>query len=133
MSRTASWGHYLLALYLVVRGILFIRDEALVAIRNSPGGPESASFAGIGWDFLIIALWLAFIWGVMTWAKWAHAILVGWSALVSIVSAYALQASSLRDFGILGVLSLMMTCAIFVWLMLPSVRAVYWRRKEPAT
>ena len=81
---------------------------------------------GLLWTLLDAALCALLVWGTVTWANWAHALLV-------LLCGLALLGFVLAGPGLNGVpkiseiTAVMIAIAILCWLLQPAVRREYWR------
>jgi hypothetical protein len=81
---------------------------------------------GLLWTLLDAALCALLVWGVATWANWAHALLVlllGVALLGFVFSGPGLNGWP-KSAEVAGVIT---AIAILWWLLQPAVRREYWR------
>jgi hypothetical protein len=113
VSKFVNWGHWVLAVTLTAWGVLGVfrsvqRHEALL------------------WTLFDAALCALLVWGVATWANWAHALLVLFCGLVPL--AFLLAGPGLNGVPkISEITAVMIAIAILCWLLQPAVRREYWR------
>jgi hypothetical protein len=128
VNRVADVGHWLLAAWLVFAAVLQVRSGILFLIGDAAavGGQATRST-----PIVVAALTVAFIgvlvWGIVTWANWAHALLVVGGALGAIALAWAIVTGQLHRLDPFSILYGSVNMAFFVWLLLPPVRHEYWR------
>jgi hypothetical protein len=133
MSKTAKWGHWVLAAMFAIDGIKGIWDAALELIGVVRAHQDfNHLFLMAAGDLFGITLCFLFAWGVMTWANWAHLLLVPWYALACVAVGIKLISDGLHFFGPRGFLHFMVGLAALIWLLQPSVRAEYWRKERVA-
>jgi hypothetical protein len=113
VSKFVNWGHWVLAVMLTASGVQYVFRSV-------------QRHEGLFWPLLDAALCAVLVWGVATWANWAHALLVLLCGLVPL--AFLLAGPGLNGWPksaeIAGVIT---AIAILWWLLQPAVRREYWR------
>jgi hypothetical protein len=113
VSKFVDWGHWVLAVMLTVSGVQYVFRSV-------------QRHEGLFWPLLDAALCALLVWGVVTWANWAHALLVLLCGLVPL--AFLLAGPGLNGLSkISEITAVMIAIAILCWLLLPAVRREYWR------
>ena len=127
MSKTVIWGHWivgLLAAAITAQSIWGIVGNAASTERGARFGPQvlnaDSEFAVLG---MICALCS---WGILRWRPWGHVLAL---AIFTIEVLIGGLAALVGDSGPLYPIA---ACLVLSWLLLPSVRAAYWRR-APST
>jgi hypothetical protein len=118
MSKLANRGRWLVAAYLVVV-VAFDqwRDAALI---------DWHKLGDIVLELVVLGISFAIVRGVLTWANWAHALLVLLSSVGLIGFVSRLASGGMHQFGRFGAVNLVFVLAMLAWLLLPSVRSEYW-------
>lgn len=113
MSKFVNWGHWVLAVMLTSSGV----QGVFRSVQRHDG---------LLWTLFDAALYAVLVWGVATWANWAHALLVLFCGLVPL--AFLLTGPGLRGWPkISEITGLLTAIAILWWLLQPAVRREYWR------
>lgn len=123
MSKIVTWGHWIVGLLAaavaaeIIGGII---DSTVRMYRAGGFGLEDSGWIFLGFGFALVCALCA--WGILRWRSWGHVLAVGISAFALFVGNEALLV------GDSGPLFPIAALLVLVWLLLPSVRAVYWRR-----
>jgi hypothetical protein len=118
VSKIANWGRWLIAAYLVVR---FAFDEWKGAAQV-----DWHKLGDLALEFVVIGVWFAVVCGVLTWANWAHALLVLFNSVGLIAYAFRIVSGKAYQLGKFWPVNFVFGIVMLIWLLLPSVRAEYW-------
>jgi hypothetical protein len=122
MSKIANWGRWLVAVYIVTAfAISEWRDAALV---------DWHKLGEIFLEIVGLALLFAVVRGVLTWANWAHALLVLLCSGGLFVFVSVFISGNTHRLGRFWPVNLAICLTMLVWLLLPSVRAGYWNSEH---
>ena len=125
MSKIVNWGHWvvgLLACAIAVESIWAIIHNT-VAMGRSRGETFGAIISDANVLFFCLALATALCaWGIFRWQSWGYVLALGISAFELFAGAEAVMV------GDASPLFPLVPLLVVVWLLLPAVRAAYWRQ-----
>jgi hypothetical protein len=132
VSRIGNWGHRLVGAYLGIRGASDVGGDITAVVRDVRAGEAPSRLSGAAaWELVYVAVFLAGVWGGLTWANGAHGFLVVVCAFTVVVFATPFFYGH-AQWPKFWPLVLATACATLVWLLLPSVRSEFWRRERIA-
>ncbi len=118
MSKIANRGRWLVALYIVaVVAFDQWKDSALI---------DWHKLGYVVLNLVLLGFCAAVVRGVLTWANWAHALLVFLCSCGLLVFVSVLISGNTHRLGRFWPINLAIGLAMLVWFLLPSVRAEYW-------
>lgn len=126
MSKVAMWGRWIVALMaaaLAGESVWAIADNTFSMERGARFGPR-VPWADL--EFAILGVISALCaWGIIKWRPWAHAVAFGIFGFELLSGGLAVLVGDSDD-----LLYPIAAFLILAWLLIPSVRAAYWRRLQ---
>src|SRR5271170_2264297 len=123
VSKIANWGHWVVVLLACAMAVESIWAIIQNTVSMSRADGVSSRILGANFLFLALALVSALCaWGIFKWRSWGYVLALGISAFELFVGA---EAALVGDTTPLFPLA---PFCVVVWLLLPTVRAAYWRR-----
>ena len=127
-------GRWLVAAFFAIEGGA-IAWSAVTGVVNgvgrSPRG-ESASFYPVYMDVLWSVATLVCAWGIYNWQAWARHLALFLSALDLVGAAAGIFVMGWSGTSVILTLAILLVGLVYVWLLLPSVRAEYARKSLTA-
>jgi hypothetical protein len=132
MNKLVNWGHWAVAAFLAIQGILTLWNIALVfppAWRRPDTLTPSTGYIMVG----LCALLFACAWSIVKWRKWAHTCTFGLLLLDS--ADFVLQLATIgwaANSARFAFESAVPSLAACVWRVLPTVRTTLAQRQQMA-
>jgi hypothetical protein len=125
VSKIVNWGHWVVTLLACV---WFVDSFTSVVHSTASMGhaePSGLRILGVNFVFVIqVVVSALFAWGIFRWRTWGYLLALAICTFELLAGAAAVIAG---DFS-LSPLILLAPLLIVVWLLIPGVRAAYWRR-----
>jgi len=131
VSRLVNWGHWIVGAVFATWGALdFASIIFRLAGRLAPHGDTLA----VDTFVQAFAVMIAFIcaWGIWTWRRWGQLVALFLCSIGVLAYAIGVYVTWGTEFGRLLIVAEIASLAISIWLLLPPVRAAYWRREQIA-
>jgi len=124
VSKIADWGRWLVAANQAIWGAVLVRGDI-----------DRGEL--LFWIIAQSAFIFALVRAVLIWSRWAHAFLLVGGIVGIPLAAYLVLSGKAAEYGIpllslRWILGNILWFATLVWLLLPSVRAVYWHKAQIA-
>ena len=122
MSKIVNWGHWivtLLACAMAVESIWAVIHNTVSMGRSETFSPRlEANFL-----FVVLALISALCaWGIFRWRSWGYLLALAVCAFELFTGTAAVMVGDISPLFLLAPL------LVVVWLLIPTVRAAYWRQ-----
>jgi hypothetical protein len=128
MSKLVNWGHWLVAGFFAVSGAPFLWS----VIASLPSGyrehPREGTYIFF-WGMIMSLPPFACAWGIFKWRRWGRMLGIVFSVLI--LAGFAILAFDRKVSAGESVFAFIY-CGTLVWLLLPVVRAEYFRRNQIA-
>ena len=127
MTKIVNWGHWVAGGVFAAMGLKYFFEGVLsvpTLIRILRG--ESFSYYISGG----VVLWIPFLlcaWGILQWRRWGHTLALVLCSILMLSVGHWLTSVRMQSLNPYEILVTVLTGCIFLWLLLPGVRTLYWR------
>lgn len=129
MNKVISWGRWPVAAVYVIIGLSFL----WVALQSEFGQFRRGDFQSF-YPLYEAIIWstsfLLCAWGILKWRRWAYVLALALAICGLLVAGLAFVALGENRFSVALILPEVFVCSTLFWLLLPTVRAEYWRKEQ---
>ena len=127
MSKLVNWGHWIAGGVFAVLGLRYLIEGllSLPTLIRILRGETSSYFIPGG-----VVLWIPFLlcaWGIWRWRRWGYTLAFVLCSLVMAALGRWLAIVDRPSITGFEVVVTVLTLCIFLWLLIPAVRTLYWR------